>query len=43
MTESSLPTRSVTVAVAGWIADRVRMEQVLDGWQDAMALTKSPH
>jgi hypothetical protein len=37
MTEASLPTRSVTVAVVGWIADRVRMEQVLDGWQTAMA------
>jgi hypothetical protein len=36
MTEASLPTGSVTVAVVGWIADRVRMEQVLGGWQQAM-------
>jgi hypothetical protein len=35
--EASLPTGAVTVAVVGWIADRARVEQVLDGWQGAMA------
>jgi len=33
----SLPVDSVTVAVVGWIPDRDRLEQVLAGWQDAMA------
>jgi hypothetical protein len=28
---------AVTVLVVGWIADRARLEQVLDGWQAAMA------
>ena len=32
----SVPTGSVTVAVVGWIAERNRLEQVLDGWQEAM-------
>ena len=31
--ELPVPTSAVTVAVVGWIADRARMEQVLDGWQ----------
>jgi hypothetical protein len=35
--EGQVPTGSVTVAVVGWIADRARVEQVLDGWQTAMA------
>jgi len=35
--ERSLPTSAVTVAVVGWVADRARVEQVLDGWQTAMA------
>jgi hypothetical protein len=34
--ESPVATSAVTVAVVGWIADRVRLEQVLDGWQAAM-------
>jgi hypothetical protein len=34
--ETQVPTGAVTVAVVGWIADRARMEQVLDGWQTAM-------
>lgn len=34
--ELSLPTSAVTVAVVGWIADRARLEQVLDGWAEAM-------
>jgi hypothetical protein len=34
--DSQVPTSAVTVAVVGWIADRARMEQVLDGWQTAM-------
>jgi hypothetical protein len=39
--ESQVPTSSVTVAVVGWMADRARMEQVLDGWQTAMATANS--
>jgi hypothetical protein len=35
--EPLVPTSAVTVAVVGWIADRVRLEQILDGWQTAMA------
>jgi hypothetical protein len=34
--ESQVPTSAVTVAVVGWIADRARLEQVLEGWQTAM-------
>jgi len=34
--ESNLPTSAVTVAVIGWIADRARLEQVVDGWAAAM-------
>jgi hypothetical protein len=34
--ENRLPTSAVTVAVVGWIADRARVDQVLDGWQQAM-------
>ena len=33
----ALPVDAVTVAVVGWIATRDRMEEVLAGWQDAMA------
>jgi hypothetical protein len=33
---SSVTTDSVTVAVVGWIADRARLEEVLDGWPTAM-------
>ncbi len=29
------------MAVVGWIADRARMEQVLDGWQAAMGTGNS--
>jgi len=32
----SLPTGSVTVGVVGWVPDRERLEQVLEGWQEAM-------
>src|SRR5580704_16031438 len=35
--ESSLPTDAVTVAVVGWIAERDRLEEVIGGWQEAMA------
>jgi hypothetical protein len=35
--ESSLPTDAVTVAVVGWIAERDRLEDVIAGWQEAMA------
>jgi len=35
------PTSSVTVAVVGWIADRSRLEQILEGWQKAMPGTNS--
>ncbi len=38
---SSLPTSAVTVAVVGWIADRARLEQVLEGWQSAMGQENS--
>jgi hypothetical protein len=34
--EPSVRTSSLSVAVVGWIADRARVEQVLDGWQAAM-------
>jgi hypothetical protein len=34
--EASLPTNAVTVGLVGWIPDRARVEQVLDGWQTAM-------
>ena len=33
----SLPVDTVTVAIVGWIPDRDRLEEVLAGWQDAMA------
>jgi hypothetical protein len=33
---ASLPEKAVTVAVIGWVADRDRMEQVLEGWEEAM-------
>ena len=39
--ESKVPTTAVTVAVVGWIADRARMEQVLEGWQTAMTQPNS--
>jgi hypothetical protein len=38
---SSVSTDSVTVAVVGWIPDRARLEQVIDGWQAAMGETNS--
>jgi hypothetical protein len=34
---SSVRVDTLTVAVVGWIPDRDRMEEVLAGWQDAMA------
>ncbi len=34
--EPSLPASSLSVAVVGWIGDRARVEQVLEGWQTAM-------
>ena len=37
----SVSTDSVTVAVVGWIPDRARLEQVLDGWQAAMGEANS--
>ncbi len=33
----SVPVDALTVAVVAWVADRDRLEQVLTGWQDAMA------
>jgi hypothetical protein len=33
---SSMHTDAVTVGVVGWVPDRARVEQVLDGWQAAM-------
>jgi hypothetical protein len=33
----SLPVAAVTVSVVGWIPTRDRLEEVLAGWQDAMA------
>ena len=35
--ESDVPAASLTVAVVGWLPDRAHLEQVLDGWQAAMA------
>jgi hypothetical protein len=29
-------TESLTIAVVGWIADRARVQEILDGWQQAM-------
>ncbi len=37
----SLPVDAVTVGVVGWIPTRERLEQVLNGWEDAMAGTDS--
>jgi hypothetical protein len=37
MFELAVPTEAVTVAVIGWVADRSRLEQILDGWPAAMA------
>jgi hypothetical protein len=37
----SLPVSAVTVEVVGWIPTRDRMEEVLTGWQDAMAESNS--
>jgi hypothetical protein len=34
--EPSLPASALSVAVVGWIGDRTRVEQVLEGWQTAM-------
>jgi hypothetical protein len=39
--QGSLSIDAVTVAVVGWIPTRDRMEEVLAGWQDAMAGTES--
>jgi hypothetical protein len=39
--DSSVRLDSITVAVVGWIADRTRLEQVLEGWQAAMSTTDS--
>ena len=33
---TSVPLTAVTVGVVGWIPDRARVEEVLDGWQEAM-------
>lgn len=33
---SDVPVDEITVAVVGWIAERTRMEEVLQGWQEAM-------
>jgi hypothetical protein len=38
---TSVPVDSVTVAVVGWIPERDRMEQVLDGWEDTMPVGDS--
>jgi hypothetical protein len=38
---SSVPLTSVTAAIVGWIPDRDQMEQVLDGWQEAMGQPNS--
>jgi len=32
----SLPVDSLTVAVVGWIPDRDRLEQVTEGWEQAV-------
>jgi hypothetical protein len=34
-------TDAVTVAVVGWIPDRARLDQTLDGWQAAMGQADS--
>jgi len=34
---SAVPTDVLTVAVVGWIAERAEVEDVLAGWQEAMA------
>jgi len=39
--EAPVPVGAITVTVVGWIPDRVRVEQVLDGWQTAMPTPSS--
>jgi len=34
---SKVPTGAVTVAVVGWLPERNRMEEVLEGWESAMS------
>ncbi len=34
---SDVPVDEITVAVVGWVPERGQMEQVLDGWEQAMA------
>ena len=36
-----LPIDAVTVAVVGWIPDRARLEEVLNGWEEAMDAPES--
>lgn len=33
---SSVPTGEITVAVIGWLPERDRMEEVLEGWEAVM-------
>src|SRR5271170_2499556 len=37
----ALPMDAVTVAVVGWIPTRARLEEVLNGWEDAMDAPES--
>jgi hypothetical protein len=38
---ASVPVDALTVAVVGRIEDRDRLEQILDGWEDAMPMPDS--
>ena len=34
--QSAVPVGEITVAVVGWIPDQTTMEEIFQGWQDAM-------
>ena len=38
---SNVPVGEITVAVVGWIADQAKLEEILQGWQDAMTQPNS--
>ena len=38
---SDVPVDEITVAIAGWVPDRSSMEDVLQGWEEAMTQPNS--
>ena len=36
-----VPLDEITVAVVGWVPDRARLEEVLQGWEEAMGESNS--